>query len=503
MYVFKHKRDKDLIDNVINGYGFIPGLLLSLILPINTPLAILFIGGIFASIVGKMIYGGFGNNIFNPALVGAIFVLSSFSTIISTNGGYLNNYELNTIKSIDPATNLTLVEGLGTYDTLVKPYGNLFDFFIGFIPGSIGEVSNLLILISFIYLVVTKTIKWKIPVTYISTVLIMTTLISLFTNIGLWYPLFILFSSGVLFGSVFMATDPVTSPNTSKGQIIYGILLGIITILLLYFTNYSNVTITSILLMNIFVPLIERITSKWNFNVLPYYITLGILIISIGSISYYITTLYTDDVVSDADFNIISKNVVDNKTIYEVTQKGFGGDIKALITFDSRKIISINIEDEKESTDRYKLIVDSDYINTLVEQQANIDNVDTVSSATITSNAIKKMVINVINDFKNNKSSINTTDDTNSYSGVLELKVIMKGSTIRTVVPVSFNDTCITRDKASIYYTCPMYMDEGYIDSVIAKQNDIDSVDTISGATISSASIHNYIIYVKGSSLNG
>lgn len=524
MYVFKHKRGKELIDNVINGYGFFPGLFLSLILPINTPLSILFIGAVFATVIGKMIYGGFGNNIFNPALVGAIFIMASFSTSISTNGGYLNSYELDTISSATPLTNVKLVTGLGTYDTLVKPFGNLWDFFFGFIPGAIGETSSLLILCAFLYLTFTKTIKWRIPTTYVGTVFIMTLIIGLFNNTGVWYPLFEILSGGLLFGSVFMATDPVTSPVTPKGQVLYGILLGFMTVLLRYLTSYPEGVMTSILFMNMLVFLFDKVGAYSRFKKLPYYIILGITLLVIISSSYLISTKYiVKDTKQDNEFNIINKVVSDNETIYEVSEKGFGGDIKAKITFDTKEIKTIEIEEENESNERYKLITDSNYINKLINEQSDIENVDTVSSATITSTALKKMVINTINDFKSNTSAVSVTNDnskvvskniangittymidTDSLNGTMELKVIMRGDNIRTVLPVSYNDTCVTRSNSSNYYTCPEYMDEGYINKLIANQNNLEGVDTVSGATISSSAIKNALILAKKEgSLNG
>ena len=134
-----------------------PGLFITLVLPINTPIEILIFGCFIGVIVGKMLYGGFGNNIFNPALIGCIFILSSHSSIIMNNGGYLNSYEVDSITSATPLSNV--IEGIGTYDTLVKPYGDLSNFFIGLIPGSVGETSSLLCLLGLIYLSITKTIK--------------------------------------------------------------------------------------------------------------------------------------------------------------------------------------------------------------------------------------------------------------------------------------------------------------------------------------------------------
>ena len=174
LYVKFILKEKDLKNYLINSYSFIPGLFLSLILPINTPISILILGSFVSSIIGKMLFGGFGNNIFNPALIGRLFIISTYAIVITNNGGYLNSYEIDTISSATPLSNVSIVEGIGTYETLVTPYGTLLDFFVGTIPGAVGETSALLCIIAFIYLTVTKTIKWRIPAFYVNTVFIMT-----------------------------------------------------------------------------------------------------------------------------------------------------------------------------------------------------------------------------------------------------------------------------------------------------------------------------------------
>ena len=160
LYVKFILKEKDLRNYLTNSYSFIPGLFLSLILPISTPISILILGAFVSSIIGKMLFGGFGNNVFNPALIGRLFIISTYAIVISNNGGYLNSYEIDTISSATPLSNV--VEGIGTYETLVKPYGTLLDFFIGTIPGAVGETSALLCILAFIYLTITKTIKYKV-----------------------------------------------------------------------------------------------------------------------------------------------------------------------------------------------------------------------------------------------------------------------------------------------------------------------------------------------------
>lgn len=378
-----------------NSYSIIPGLFLGLILPINTPISILIFGGIVTVVIGKLIYGGFGNNIFNPALIGRLFIIFTYAAVISSNGGYLNSYEVDTISHATPLTNQSLVEGIGNYETLVEPYGTLNNFFIGTIPGSIGETSALLCIIAFIYLTLTKVIKWKIPVFYIGTVFIMTFIIGGINNLGIWYPLYQVLSGGLFFGAIFMATDPVTSPVTKNGQIIYGVCLGLLTVIFRYLTPLPEGVLTSILTMNMLnfivddLGIIKSSTKK---------LIVAITILVLGlTTTFYIASKYNVNKTEiDINFNIVDTKTINSKKIYTVTQKGNNGLITADITFIDDKIININVIDEQETPSYYQLVIDSKYIDKLISEQKNIADIDTVSGATVSSTALKKMVTNTI-----------------------------------------------------------------------------------------------------------
>lgn len=395
------KKEKNSINKVLNSYPYITGILLVLILPINTPISVLIIGCVIAILVGKLIYGGFGNNIFNPALIGGLFVITLYSTIISTSGGYLNKYEIDAISSATPLSYSKMVSAIN-YDSLVKPYGSLLDFFIGNIPGSIGETSSILCIIVFLFLSIKKVIKWKIPVFYVGTVFIMTSIIGFINGAGIWYPLFQILSGGLLFGAVFMATDPVTSPVTTIGQIMYGILLGILTTTFRFLTTYPEGVMTSILTLNMFVIILDRIgvakEGSFKKSILPILILIVISLSITYKISYNIK--YPDK--GNNDFNIVNKEYNGEKTIYTVTQKGHGGLIKARITFLYDKVINIEILENNETKTYFKKIEDANYINKLIEHEDSLDDVDTISTATVSSSALKNMVINTKEDYRRN-----------------------------------------------------------------------------------------------------
>ena len=369
-------------------YSYIPGLFIALVLPLNTPIEIFILACILGIVVGKMLYGGFGNNIFNPALIGCLFVLTAYSSVITSNGGYLNKYEVDAISHATPLSNIST--NIGSYNTLVKPYGNLGDFLLGFIPGAPGETCSLLCLIGLIYLIKKEVIKAKIPLIYISTVFILTLIIGLMNGVGIWYPCFQVLSGGLLFGSIFMATDPVTSPVTGLGQVLYGLCLGILTVAFRYLTPYPEGVLTSILIMNMLVFILDRIGARnGNYNKKKI-ISLLVILISMIGIIFTINNSFKNN--KDDNFKIISKTTKNNTTTYIVTQKSFRGPIKAKIKIKNKKVISYEV---LESSDEYiNRVIDMNYLDDLMKNP----DVDTVSGATKSSTALKKLIINVMKD---------------------------------------------------------------------------------------------------------
>ena len=378
---------------VKDSFAIFPGLFLALILPVNIPFYIVIIGAFIASF-SKIIFGGFGKNIFNPALIGYIFIVSAFSSCFSTNY-YLNSYELDVISKPTPLTNAS-ISNLG-YDQLVRPYGNLFDFFTGHIPGSLAETSALLCIVAFIYLTIKKAIKWRISVSYVLTFFIMNYAIGCLLGQGIYYPMFQVLSGGLLFGAVFMATDPVTSAVTPIGQVLQGLFLAVLTTLL-RFLKIEGVA-TSILIMNLFVFILDEIGAKSRFNltksILSFVIAWALIII----VCFYVASSKRS-VNIDPNFKVISKENNNNEIVYVVTQKGYGGKIKAEDIISNDKIIKFEILSNHETKDRYQLVIDSDYLNKIINNQNNLEDLDTISSATVTTTALKKMIINVMEDYK-------------------------------------------------------------------------------------------------------
>ncbi|HBT86791.1 MAG: RnfABCDGE type electron transport complex subunit D [Fermentimonas sp.] len=242
---------------VFDGSAIITGVLLAFNVPSNLPIWILALGCLFAIGVVKLSFGGLGNNIFNPAIAGRIFLLISFPAQMTT-------WPVTAVAEATDAVSSATVLGNIKYAPELLP--SLQEMFLGFESGSIGEMSVIAILLGLIYLLWKRVITWHIPISILATVAIFTGIIYIFNPIPLYNPLIHIFSGGLMLGAVFMATDYVTSPMTKKGMIIYGCGIGFITVAIRLWGAYPEGVSFAILLMNAFTPLINNYTSPKRFG---------------------------------------------------------------------------------------------------------------------------------------------------------------------------------------------------------------------------------------------
>lgn len=243
-----------------DGSAVITGMLLAFNIPSNLPWYIILIGSIVAVGVAKWSYGGLGNNPFNPALVGRVFLLLSFP--VQMTSWPIPQQSWTSFDGTTGATPLgVLKEGLMA-DQLVpdimKELPSLTDFFFGFHSGSLGEMSTLALLIGFIYMMYKKVITWHTPVAMVVAVFVFSGIFWLIDPQHYANPLFHVLSGGVMLGAIFMATDYVTSPVTHRGMLLYGVCIGVITVLIRLFGSYPEGVSFAILIMNAFVPMINK-----------------------------------------------------------------------------------------------------------------------------------------------------------------------------------------------------------------------------------------------------
>jgi electron transport complex protein RnfD len=254
---------------ISDGSAIVTGMLLAFNLPSNLPWWMIVIGALFAIGVGKMTYGGLGNNPFNPALVGRVFLLISFPV-------QMTSWPLPLVSRLQYTDAVTGATPLGmlkeavrngeTVPDVMKQLPDHMQLFLGQMGGSLGEVSAVALLLGLVWLLYKKIITWHIPVFMVGTVYIFTGILWLIDPSKNASPLFHILTGGILLGAIYMATDLVTSPMTKPGMILFAIGIGIITVVIRVFGAYPEGVSFAILIMNAFVPLINKYIKPARFG---------------------------------------------------------------------------------------------------------------------------------------------------------------------------------------------------------------------------------------------
>ena len=253
-WIFVRKSTKKITEAVI-----VTSILYTLTLPPKVPFYVAIIGIIFGVLFGKMVFGGFGKNPFNPALVGRAFIYVNFPRVMTMQWikpstgilGNLTKYSVDTVSQSTP-----LLEFRATGDML-----HFKDIFLGNIAGSIGETSAILILLGGLYLLYTKTAA-KETVFGLLGMFVVTSGIMYFMGVEqIPNPIYGLLTGGLLFGAFFMATDPISSPKTKEGRYIYGAIIGFVTVIIRGFALFAGGMMFAILIGNTFAPLIDEIVK--------------------------------------------------------------------------------------------------------------------------------------------------------------------------------------------------------------------------------------------------
>ncbi len=256
-YVIRYLRKKPV--TIMDGSAFITGILLGLILPPNFNLVFTAIGAVIAIGLGKEIFGGLGYNIFNPALIGRAFLQAAFPVAMTT-------WESNKYAAVDSVTSATPLSIFKFGDAAAKQTVTLSDAFFGNIGGSIGETSAIAILAAGIFLIAIKIVNWRTPAAMVLSMLVFGGIFYMVDPAKFPNPVLMLFTGGFMFGTVYMATDWVTSPMTNKGMWIYGTGITLIVVVIRLFGGLPEGVMYAILIMNGFVPLINRNTKPVIFG---------------------------------------------------------------------------------------------------------------------------------------------------------------------------------------------------------------------------------------------
>lgn len=251
---------------IADGSAIITGILLAFNLPSNIPAWMIIVGSIVAIGIGKMSFGGLGNNPFNPALVGRVFMLISFPVAMTS---WPTPQPLFGGSALDALTGPTLLgyvkeglsQGIAANDLII--YDKIQSFIYS---GSLGEIGSIAIIIGGLFLIIRKVIDWQTPIIIIATVAIVSTICWLIDPVQFVHPMIHIFGGGLMLGAFFMATDMATSPMTMKGKIVFSIGVGALTIIIRLWGAYPEGMSFAILIMNAFVPLINKICKPTRFG---------------------------------------------------------------------------------------------------------------------------------------------------------------------------------------------------------------------------------------------
>lgn len=259
-FIFAKVKKVDVKEFISHSFGWVTSIILVLMCPITiTPYAVI-IATIFAIAVGRLVFGGFGQNIFNPAGVGRAVIFASFS------GAATNLVTSATPTGVLASAFRWLPGSADALRSFLDYVGGWWGLIMGTYPGALGETFSLVIVLVGIFLIVRNVIDWRMPVCYLGTIAIISICIALFSGIDsyngipawIWYPCLQLLTGGVIFGAFFMLTDPVTIPTVPAGRVFFAICAAAITMLIRMKGNLPEGCLFSILIMNTFTPLIQQ-----------------------------------------------------------------------------------------------------------------------------------------------------------------------------------------------------------------------------------------------------
>lgn len=365
---------KDIVSSLKNSYPWVTGIILALMCQVNIDIYALAVSTILAIFFGKLVFGGFGQNIFNPAAVGRAIVFASFSGKVA----------------VDFATGATPTSTMASHGWLVTneassivlgDFGGLFNMLFGNYPGAMGETSALIIILVGAYLAWRKVIDWRVPVTYLGTLFTISLVAGLTHGAGLWYPLFHVLTGGAVFGAVFMMTDPVTNPTSAPGRIMFAIGCAALTFIIRVKANLPEGVLYSILLMNMVTPMIEKLTDgnqikmmKKNTISVAVFFIVGLALSLVCTIGMEAKEISGPSVAADGN-------------VYTIAAAGFAGDNEFKVEVENGAIKSVECTTFADTPGIGDNATSADYLSSFVGKTLN-DEFDVVSGATFTSNSV-------------------------------------------------------------------------------------------------------------------
>lgn len=377
---------KDILNHMKNSYPFVTPIILTLMVPLSMDYYALAIATIIAVFFAKLVFGGFGQNIFNPAAVGRAAIFASFATATAAD----------VITGATPTSAIAaqnwIITAPEAVNKFLSGFGGLQNMFVGMYPGAIGETSALVILVVGVILAFRKVIDWRVPVTYITTLFILALAVGLMQGTGVWYPLFHVLTGGAMFGAVFMMTDPVTNPTSAAGRILFAMGCAIITIILRLKSNLPEGVLYSILIMNMLTPMIESLTDGQQIKMKKKNMISMISLFVIG----LACTLLVGSTISPVEAGSATAGTTDGtKTTYNTTAHGYAGENEFEVVIDSKtnEIVSVKMTGFNDTPGIGDQVNDA-YLESYVgcKSSEDVDAVDSVSGATYTSQSAKDAI---------------------------------------------------------------------------------------------------------------
>lgn len=425
--LYKKKSVKDVF---VQEFPWVTGLIFALCIPVTTSLYAVGMSTAIGVIFGKVVFGGFGQNIFNPAGVARAIVFSSFSrpvveSVVRSNDVFTSATPANLMASF------SWLPSAAAFESKAFAHLGLKELLLGTHFGAIGETFSLVIIVIGIVLAILKVIDWRMPVVYITTLFVSAGIIGWFNGLGIWYPLAFVMSGGALFGAVFMITDPVTSPTQKTGRVIFALGAAIITMLIRFKANLPEGVVFSILIMNMLTPVIEDFFNGQQIKLRKRYLTtfISMIVVAMLSVTWIVAstelaepvlelgtpTTITSEITEKYAAEVLETDTVDGNMLYTVSVEGYGlvdsqYDNPAYkenifeITVDSNnKILLITMTQFGDTKGFGDLIDDDLYFEKFIGKDilSDSEEYDTMSNATITSYSLVSALDAVARELEN------------------------------------------------------------------------------------------------------
>lgn len=499
---------QDIKKYILSSFGWITAVILVLCVKADTSPYAIGVATFIAIFFGKLVFGGFGQNIFNPAAVGRAVIISSFAGS----------------KIADAMTGATPTAALSSAGWLLSNEAaatfagdfSLASLFLGNYGGALGETSVLILVLCAIFLTVKEVIDWRVPAVYVGTIFLGTLIIGLVNGCGVNFALNFIMTGGIFFGAVFMLTDPVTNPTTRAGKIVFAGLAAIFTVLIRLFANLPEGVCFSILLANMLTPVIDKFFSckqtdnekKYNIGLPVFVLAVVVCVVCCGfglSINDYKSpnapgaTFPAGPTVklSDADDATVVSN--DGNT-YVISSKGFAGNNEFKVVVDGDKVKSVEMTSFGDTAGIGDMLDVPEFFAQFEGKTLN-DEVDSYSGATFTSKSafaavktalsggsasveVKDPVSNGVKIADGDAAEVISSEGNTvvvkakGFAGDNEFTIEVAEGKIVSFAVTSFGDTAGIGDAIE---------EESFTSSFVGKGLE-DSVDTLSGATYSSKS---------------